>query len=144
MFGSEIAAEFVYDILAGAPEVVSATGGRIENLAVASGALPACIHYAETGPYGGPVDTTGVIDAEQLSYVVRFVCEGVSTEPIRLAATRALAALNGAEGTVSYDGDDYGLTVLATGEFVLPIPPEDGRFYRGLGFYLQIDVMRGG
>lgn len=162
MFGSEIAAEFVYAVLvanqagvtiaqpdsgvlaAARTAVAAAVGGRVENLSTASGTLPAAIHYAEDGPYGGPVDSDVPVNEEQLRYVVRFVCEGKSTDPIRLAATRALQALQGAEGVVTYDGVPYAVTVMAGGEFVIPLPPEGGVFYRQLGNYYQVDITRGG
>lgn len=150
MFGSEVVAEYVHQVATTTPAVMAAIGGRIANLAVAPGdlALPALLHYAEQGDYGGVINAGQDIDSEVIRYVTRFICEGASTEPIRLAAQRLLVelAVNRPTGQVTYDGESYFLTFLATGEWPLTTVLEEAAgaavLYRQLGTIWRVEVMR--
>jgi hypothetical protein len=152
MFGSEVVAEYVYQVASTTPEVTAAVGSRIANLAVVpSGlALPALIHYAEQGDYGGVITAGDDIDSEVVRYVTRFICEGTSTDPVRLAAQRLLRELAVVRPTaqLTYDGQSYFLTFLATGEWPLTTVVEEAAnaavLYRQLGTIWRVEVMRGG
>jgi hypothetical protein len=152
MFGSEVVAEYVYQVASTTPAVTEAVGTRIVNLSVLpSGmALPALLHYAEQGDYGGVVAAGEDIDSEVVRYVTRFVCEGQSTEPVRLAAQRLLAELayHRPSAQLTYDGETYFLSFLATGEWPLTTVLEEvagaATLYRQLGTIWRVEVMRGG
>lgn len=152
MFGSEVVAEYVYQVASTTPAVTAAVGSRIVNLAaVPSGlALPALIHYAEQGDYTGVVTTGEDIAAEQVRYVTRFICGGESSEPIRLAAQRLLRELNVVRphAEIAYDGEDYFLTFAAIAEWPLTTVIEEmagtAMHYRQLGTIWHVDITRGG
>lgn len=140
LFGSELVAEAVYGVLAGLPAVTAATGDRIVNLSVAGDlALPAALHYMDNGDYGGPIGQAAT--SERVRYVVRLVCEGASTDPIRAAAEAAFAAFDGFEATPA-PGAWLGSQVV--GEWPLTTVLEGGVLYRQLGFYLSVDLTQGG
>lgn len=141
MFGSEIAAAFVRTQLLALPAVTAAIGTRLANLMVlpADMALPGLIHYAEQGTYGAAMGGGGIA-SERLRYVVRLICQGESTEPIKVAAESQLTALDGATGM---QGGAF-VAVSATGEWPLTTTLEDGVYYRQLGTLYDIDITTGG
>ncbi len=141
IFGSETVAEEVFAVLSGLAAVTAvAPVGQILNLTVVpeSIALPAVLHYMETGTYDGPIGQAQTF--EKMRYVVRFTCIGESTNPIRTAAEAAFIALDG--HTAIRDGAD--LNFYASGEWPLTTVLEGGTLYRQLGFYLGVDLTQGG
>lgn len=140
-------AQYVNGVLAGLAPVTAAVGGSIANLMVVPEgmALPAAIHYAETGDYTGPVH--GDIDAEQIRYLVRFICQGQSSDPIRAAALAMVRALNDTQASGSVadtDGRSWFVSLTAVGEWPITTTVDNGVFYRQLGTYFQVDVTSGG
>lgn len=140
-FGSETVAAEVYAVLSGLAAVTSVTpAGQIINLSVVpeSIALPAVLHYMESGLYDGPIGQPQTF--EKMRYVVRFTCLGESTDPIKAAAEAAFIALDG--HTAIRDGAD--LNFYATGEWPLTTVLEGGTLYRQLGFFLGVELTQGG
>ena len=133
VFGSEIVAEEVYAVLD------PLTAFPIRNISVApeGTGLPAVLHYMEAGTYDGPIGQTAI--SEAMRYVVRFVCEGASTDPIRAGAEAAFAALDGHEATRS----GCYLAFQASGEWPLTTVLEGGVLYRQLGFFLTVNLTQG-
>lgn len=147
MFGTEIVGQFVDGRLRANGAVTAVVGNSIANLGALPGdkPLPGVLHYAEDAPYGGEIDAGDDLAWQQIRYLVRFICEGESSEPIRAAAKAMLLDFRTSPiGTTAYDGETYGLTFVAVGEWPLTTVLEDGVFYRQLGTYFQVDVMRGG
>lgn len=146
MFGSGVVAQHVYNVLRTRPAIQEAIGSppRLKAIgALPEGTtLPAALHYAEAGTYGGVISSTNPPDEEQLRYVVRFICEGESDAPIRAAAKDALQALavEFDQADVTQDGDTFHLTLLATNEWVITTVVTGGVIYRQLGFYLEAHV----
>lgn len=140
-FGSELVAETVYGALAELPAVTAAVGDRIVNLSVVPEqvAVPAALHYMEAGTYDGPIGQA--VASERMRYVVRFSCEGQSTDPIKAAAEAAFAALDGYE---AYPADGISLVFQASGEWPLTTVLDGGVLYRQLGFYLDVHLTQGG
>lgn len=139
-FGSETVAEEVAALLATVPAVTTATGGRVLNLSVAPEGydLPAVLHYMEAGTYEGPVGYAQTF--ESLRYVVRFLCTGASTDPIRTAAEQAFAVLDGHEA----DRAGARLGFQVSGEWPLTTVLEGGTLYRQLGVFLDVHLTQGG
>ena len=139
-FGSETVAEEVYAVLSGLAAVTDTVDDRIVNLSVVPDkvALPAALHYPESGTYVGPIGQAASF--EKLRYVVRFTCEGESTDTIKAAAEAAFAALDGHEA--QRDGAYLGFEV--SGEWPLTTVLEGGVLYRQLGFFLSVDLTQGG
>ena len=141
-------AQHVYNTLRTRPTVQAAIGNpvRLKNIGVLppNTALPAALHYAETGTYGGPISAIDPPDTENLSYIVRFICQGESDAPIRAAAKDALHALSvdAYQATVVQDGESFYLTLDPTNEWLITTTVEDGVIYRQLGFYLAATVNR--
>lgn len=144
MYGSEAAARFAYDQTKNLPAVQAAVGSRIKNLtAVPQGlALPAALHYMETGMYSGGVG--GDPDSEEVRYVYRFICSGESNQPIKAAALAMFNALKAASGSVVIDGESWFVTFLSFGEWPLTSLIEGGTMYRQLGNYFTVEVMKQG
>lgn len=153
MFGSGVVASWVYNTLRVRPAITAALGTppRIKPYSVLpepntpqSVALPACLHYAESTEYHGPIYSGTEPNEEIVNYVVRFICQGEYDTPIRPAAKDALSALSiqFADGTVTQDGESFALTLLPTGEWPITTVVENGVMYRQLGFYLRAEVRR--
>jgi hypothetical protein len=138
-FGSEVVAEEVYAVLAATGAVTAVVGSRILNLSVVpqDTDLPAALHYAEAGNYHGPVGQPSA--SEVVRYVIRFTCEGSSTDPIRAAAEAAFVAFDGHEATRA--GTYLGFSV--TGEWPLTTVLEGGVLYRQLGFFVDVYLAQG-
>lgn len=105
-------------------------------------ALPAAIHYAESGTYGGTINSVEPPNQETLRYVVRFICQGESDSPIRAAAKDALYALSveSHDADIVQDGDSFHVTVNPSNEWTITTTVENGVIYRQLGFYLDAYV----
>ena len=134
IFGSEVVAEEVYVVLD------ALTAIPIINLSVVpeATALPAALHYMESGTYEGAIGQTA--NSERIRYVVRFTCKGESSDPIRTAAEAAFTALDGYQAERS--GVWMGFQV--SGEWPLTTVLEGGVLYRQLGFFLDVHLTQGG
>ncbi len=140
-FGSETVAEEVAAVLMAIPAVTAVVDGRVLNLSVAPEGydLPAVLHYMETGTYAGPIAGYSQTH-EVLRYVVRFLCNGASTDPIRTAAEAAYVLLDG--HTAERAGAHLNFNV--SGEWPLTTVLEGGTLYRQLGVFLDVDMTQGG
>lgn len=137
-FGSELVAESVYAVLSDLEAVTDAVT-TILNLSVVPRdvALPVCLHYLEVGTYDGPIGQAA--SSETLRYVVRFVCAGESTDPIKAAAEAAFDAFDGHET----DTGGAWLGFAVTGEWPLTTVLEGDTVYRQLGMYLSVSLTQG-
>lgn len=150
MFGSEVAGAFFRREMLTLPPVVAAAGDRVFNLSAAplGEQFPLGLQYMEVGNYSGVV--SGEIDFEAMRYVVRFICTGESTNPIKKAAMAQLAHFRALTGEIFYDadGDDedehYGLEVMASGEWPLTTLQDGKTIYRCLGTFYTVNVSRYG
>jgi hypothetical protein len=150
IFGSGIVEQHVYNTLRVRAPIQAALGDppRIKPIsAVPPGMkLPVCLHYVEVGEYGGSLNSLEGPDAEELRYIVRFICQGESTDPVRAAAKDAFTALTDefSIATVVQDGQSFQLSLDATNEYPITtlVEERDGVtfFYRQLGFYLAATV----
>ena len=143
MFGSEVAAQVVYETLSALPDVTAAVGTKLVGMAVvpAAYALPAGFFYPVASGYDGPI--SGAAESETLTYVVRFACEGTSTEPIRAAAEAQYTALAGQAFERTIDGATYYLDFTEEGEAIPTTEYESGTYRRSLGTRYRVNVTRG-
>lgn len=150
MFGSEVAGAFFRRELLSLAPVTDAVGDRVFNLSMAplGEAFPLGLQYMEAGNYSGVV--SGEIDFEAMRYVVRFICLGESTNPIKKPAMAQLAHLRSLVGEIDYDADGdeipehYGVEVMASGEWPLTTLQDGKTIYRCLGTFYTVNVSRYG
>lgn len=145
-FGSEIVDEVLYAELAGLSAVTGAVGASIlgRSAVVQGDTLPAVLFYSEASSYDPPAFGGDNIGMEQLRYVVRVVCRGTSTDPIRAAALAQRQHLNGTAFNTVVDGLNYQVTFDAQGAFPLTFIVTEGNTYRQLGTIYRVDVTLGG
>ena len=145
----DIGSAAVYETIRQIPVVQDTVGKRIRNkswLADQNAPLPACLHYSEPGGGGYADQPIGVRTpyALMMRYVVRFLCDGESTDPVDPAADAVFAALAG-----RIDCPIAGYEVQA-----VPLEPwpqlnasgmlgtgAQGRVYSEAGDYFQITVL---
>lgn len=149
MFGSEALAIHVDNVAKTIPAVVSAVGDRRVPGSVAPSfvTLPALLFHPQALAYGGEIGA-GVSPAEQEgTYVVRFLCDGWDSAPIRAAAVALFAALTTTHsaGVVTIDDETYAVTLLADSEWPQPIliDAKTNTVARCLGTIFRADVMKG-
>lgn len=139
IFASELVAEEIVAVLAGVPEVSAAVTDLFNLMIVPQSAvLPVALTYMENGIYSGPQGYEETF--ERMRYVLRFVCEGGSTDPIKPAAEAAFLALRGRRA----DRDGANLAFQVAAEWPLGTRFEGGVLYRELGFFLDVHVTQGG
>ncbi len=145
-FGSEIVDKVLYTELAGLSAVTGAVGANIlgRSAVVQGDTLPAVLFYPESSTYDPPAFGGDNIGMEQLRYVVRFVCRGTSTDPIRAAALAQRQHLNGTGFNTVVDGLNYQVTFDAQGAFPMTFIVDAGNTYRQLGTIYRVDVTLGG
>jgi hypothetical protein len=146
MYGSGVVAQHVYYTLRARAPIQAALGNppRLKAIGVLpeGTALPAALHYAEQGTYGGTINSSEPPNQETLRYVVRFICQGESDGPIRAAAKDALLALSveAHDADIVQDGETFHVSLLASNEWTITTTVENGVIYRQLGFYLDAFV----
>lgn len=143
LFGSEVAAQVVFEELSALPAVTAAVAGRVFGLSIVPSRhnLPAGLFYPVASGYDGPI--SGPATSETLSVVVRFVCEGTSTAPIRAAAEAQYTALAGQSFERTIDGDVYALDFTEEAEALPTTEYESGIYRRSLGTRYRVNVTRG-
>ena len=145
-FGSEIADQVIYDELNGLPGVTDAVGVNVlgRNAVLQGDTLPAVLFYTESSTYDSPAFGGDNIGLEQLRYVVRFVCRGSSTDPIRAAALAQRQHLNGKAFDIEVEGASYLVVFDAQGAFPMTFLVDEGAAYRQLGTIYNVTVTLGG
>lgn len=143
MFGSEVVATVVYQQLAADPVVQAAVGDNLAGIEIvpAGMGVPAGLFHPTSSTYGGPV--SGGAAAESLGYTVKFICEGISTNPIWDAAERQMALFDGNVFTTEVNGERYAVSFTATGESIPTTVYESGTYYRLLGTSYDVHITRG-
>ena len=143
LFGSEIAAQVVYEELTALPEITAAVAGRLVGMSLVPAhiPLPAGRFYPVASGYDGPI--SGPAASETLSLVVVFTCEGTSTTPIRAAAEAQYAALAGRQFTRTIDGATYTVDFTEEAEALPTTEYESGIYRRSLGTRYRVNVTRG-
>ncbi len=144
-FGSEIVDKVLYTELAGLSAVTGAVGANIlgRSAAVQGDTLPAVLFYPESSTYDPPAFGGDNIGMERMRYVVRLVCTGTSTDPIRGAALAQRQHLNGTAFDTVVDGLNYQVTFDAQGAFPMTFIVDGGNTFRQLGTIYRVDVTRG-
>ncbi len=145
-FGSEIVDAVLYTQLAGIAPVTAAVGPNIlgRSAVVQGDTLPALLFYPESSAYDPPAFGGDNIGMEQLRYVVRFVCTGTSTNPIRAAALAQRQHLNGTAFNTVVDTFNYQVTFDAQGAFPMTFIVDGGSSFRQLGTIYSVTVTLGG
>ena len=145
-FGSEIADEVLYAELSGLTAVTAAVGTNIlgRSAVVQGDTLPALMFYAESSAYDPPGFSGDSIGLETLRYVVRVICTGDSTDPIRAAALAQRQHLNGVAFNTVVDAQNYQVRFDAEGAFPLTFLVDQGITYRQLGTVYSVYVTLGG
>lgn len=145
-FGSEIVEELLFTELSGLTAVTDAVGTSIlgRSAVVQGDTLPAVMFYPEASQYDQPAFGGDTIGMEVLRYVVRFVCRGTSTDPIRAAALAQRQHLNGVRFPVVSDSQNYLVTFDAQGAVPLTFLIDEGNTYRQLGTIYSVTVTLGG
>ncbi len=145
-FGSEIVDKVLYAQLSGLSVVTGAVGANIlgRSAVVQGDTLPAVLFYSEASSYDPPAFGGDNIGMEQLRYVVRVVCRGTSTDPIRAAALAQRQHINGTAFDTVVDGLNYQVTFAAQGAFPLTFIVTEGNTFRQLGSIYRVDVTLGG
>jgi len=143
MLGARIVDPVIYTELSGLSAVTAAVAGRIINGPVVPQgvALPACNFWMEHSVYNTPeLDTSAPIYQETLRYVIRFLVQGASDEPVLAAAEAALAHFHGAR----FDVPGGTVWFSAQGEYPLTAFTEGGDQYRQLGTVYTVEITSGG
>ncbi len=145
-FGSEIVDQVLYTQLSGLSAVTAAVGPNIlgRSAVVQGDTLPALLFYPESSTYDPPAFGGDNIGMERMRYVVRFVCTGTSTTPIRAAALAQRQHLNGVAFNVVVDTSNYLVTFDAQGAFPMTFIVDGGNSFRQLGTIYSVDVTLGG
>ncbi len=142
-FGSEIAAEVVYDQLATRPAITGAVGTRLLGISVvpASVNLPAMLFFPVGSGYDGPI--SGAAMSETLVMEVKAVCVGTSTTPIRAAAEDQYTVLAGNTFEKTIGGVTYHVDFTEEAEALPTTEYENGEYRRALGTRYRVNVTRG-
>ena len=145
-FGSEIVDDLIHTELSGVADVTAAVGVRIvgRGALVQGEPLPALLYYPEQSTYDPPAFGGDTIGMEVLRYVVRVVCLGTRTHPIRDAALAQREHLNGQAFNVVDNGQNYLVTFDAQGAFPLTTITDGAQHYRQLGTVYRVTVTLGG
>jgi len=145
-FGSEIVDKVLYAQLSGLTVVTGAVGVNIlgRSAVVQGDTLPALLFYPESSTYDPPAFGGDNIGMEQLRYVVRVICRGTSTDPIRAAALAQRLHLNGVPFNTVVDTLNYRVTFDARGAFPMTFVVDGGNSFRQLGTIYSVDVTLGG
>ena len=142
-FGSEIAAQLIYERLSASPVVTGVVGSRLIGMSVvpASEAMPAGLFYPYSSGYDGPI--SGEASSETLGITVRFVCEDTSTEPIADAAEAQYDIFAGKDFDITVNGTAYHVDFSEEGEHIPTTEYESGTYRRSLGTRYRVNVTRG-
>lgn len=145
-FGSEIADVVLYTELTGLAAVTSAVGTNVlgRSAVLQGDTLPAVLFYTESSSYDAPAFGGDNIGLEQLRYVVRFICRGDTTNPIRAAALAQRNHLNGVAFDTVSDGHNYQVVFDAQGAYPMTALVDQGVTYRQLGTIYSVTVTLGG
>lgn len=138
MYGSRAVHQWLYQILAGTPEVTALVEDRIVRGYVPAGvATPYAQFFREAALDHGPIGSD--IDSETLRYQVKLVTSGWSDEPLAAAAEAMHPAIiDGDQNLIS----GYDITALRIGELPFDLPPEDGVPWQHLGGVYEITVSK--
>ena len=142
-FGSEIAAQVVYEELSAIAAITAAVGPRLIGMSIVPAhiALPAGRFWPVSSGYDGPV--SGPAASETLSFIVAFTCPGTSTAPIRAAAEAQYTALAGQTFERVIDGRTYWIDFTEEAEAIPTTEYEAGEYRRTLGTRYRVNVTRG-
>lgn len=143
MFGAEIAATVVYQTLAGDSVIQGAVGDSLAGIEIVpqNMSLPAGLFHPTSSNYGGPIQ--GGASSETLGYTVKFICEGISTDPIWDAAERQMDLFDGKVFEIEVRGERYAVSFTAQGESIPTTVYEGGVYYRLLGTAYDVQITRG-
>lgn len=151
MLASRIVAPIIYAEVLGLPEVSDAIGDRLYNsLTLPQGvALPAGLFYLEFAPYGTSSMGSGIagmLTAETMRWVVRFLVQDSSDDAILAATEAQLKRLHNARFDVPASGGypSYVVNFDAQAEYPLTSFVDGGDEYRQLGTVYTVDVTSGG
>lgn len=141
---SFIVEQVIYQRLSTDPTIVGTVGESIHGtMAVPQGeTLPAMVFYMENSRYDGAVNSAEDINYEEISFIVKFMTDGTSTDPILEAALRQFELLAGLSASVEVGEHRYTLNFRAESEAPLPTVQEGQYLYRQLGTVYTVEVFR--
>jgi len=147
MLGSRIVAPIIVEELGSLAAVTAAIGTRLFGTTIIPlGAdLPAGSFYQEFSQYGAPLGLQGAGDlsSETMRWVIRFICEGESDEPILAATEAQLERFHGRQFLREIGGVHHYIHFSANSEIPINTLLEDTHVYRQLGTIYDVEITRG-
>lgn len=142
MFASEVCSAFLYSQITALPE---AAGFSVIGLPVNPpyASLPGIAFYPEVVPYSGVIGARA--DTATPRFVIKAMCEGTSTDPIRAVAKAIQDRFeNTPLNDYTYQGGTYSLTFDLNSEALPTTVVEGAQFYRQLGSVFNIFITQTG